>query len=367
MRTRLAAVPSLEDRRQVGPVHRSIIVLDLEDSTKRSNPAKGEVRRVLYDLLGRALAAVAVTGNRLEQMIDRGDGVLVLVRPHDDVPKTVLLERMIPLLATLLAAHNARAAQPSVRMRLRVVLHAGEVHADERGWYGEAIDVAVRLLDAPPVKQALKQASAPLVLVVSDEIYSGIVVHGYVDAGSYSSMGWVRVAGRRHRGWVHVPAREWPGLLPPSPWLLGRQRPGVAEAGLDPPGQVVVAGDVVGGDAEPAGHLAALHHRGGGGGGGDQVVGPGGVDVDEHPALAAGADRHVAADQEREAAEHPLLGQLRVGADQVPDAPGEHFVVGHGEIVPSRSDNGTEWLPCVIGRVPPGRDHGACARSKNPF
>ena len=185
MSTRLAAVAPLDDQRPAGPVYRSIIALDLEESTMRTNPVKGELRRVMYDLLGRSLEAVAITGNRLEPLTDRGDGVLVLIKPHDDVPKTVLLGRLIPLLATLLTEYNAQAAQPALRMRLRVVVHAGEVHLDSRGCYGEAIDIAIRLLDSPRVKQALKQAAAPLVLVISDEIYSGIVCHGYVDANTY--------------------------------------------------------------------------------------------------------------------------------------------------------------------------------------
>ena len=167
--------------------------------------SKGELRRVMYDLLEHSLEAVAITGNRLEPLTDRGDGVLALVRPHDEVPKTVLLDRFIPLLTGLLTEYNAQAAEPELRMRLRAVVHAGEVHMDSRGCYGAAIDVAVRLLDAPRVKKALKQAAAPLVLVVSEEIYSGIVRHGYVGASGYFPV-WARVGKRRHRGWVHVPA-----------------------------------------------------------------------------------------------------------------------------------------------------------------
>ena len=204
MSTRLAAVASLDDQRPAGPLYRSIIAFDLEESTLRTNPVKGELRRVMYDLLGHSLEAVSVTGDRLEQLTDRGDGVLVLIRPHDEVPKTVLLDRLIPVLATLLAEYNAQAAQPALRMRLRVVVHAGEVHLDQRGCYGAAIDVAIRLLDSQRVKRALKQAAAPLVLVISDEIHSGIVCHGYVNASTYFPI-WARVGKRRHRGWVHVP------------------------------------------------------------------------------------------------------------------------------------------------------------------
>jgi hypothetical protein len=212
MSTRLAAVGSLDDQWSADPVYRSIIALDLEESTMRTNPVKGELRRVMYDLLGCSLEAAAITGNCLEQLTDRGDGVLMLVRPFDEVPKTVLLNRLIPLLAHLLREYNAQVARPELRMRLRVVVHAGEVHMDRRGCYGEAIDIAIRLLDAPRVKKALKQAPGPLVLVISDEIYSGIVQHGYVDAKTYLPLGWVSIADRRHRGWIHIPGP----VVPPS-------------------------------------------------------------------------------------------------------------------------------------------------------
>jgi hypothetical protein len=206
MSTRLATVAFLDNQGQLGPVYRSIFAVDLEGSTMRTNPVKGELRRVMYDLLGHALEAVGITGNRIEHLTDRGDGVLALIRPHDDVPKTALLDRLIPLLATLLAEYNAQAAEPALRIRLRAVVHAGEVHMDKRGWYGEAIDVAIRLLDAPAVKQALKEAADPLALVVSDEIYSGIVAHGYTAGDTYRPLVRVRVADRWRRGWVRIPA-----------------------------------------------------------------------------------------------------------------------------------------------------------------
>src|ERR1700760_4350152 len=95
---------------------------------------------------------------------------------------------------------------------------------------------------------------------------------------------------------------------------------------LDPGGEVVVAADVAGADAQPAGHLPALHHGDGGPGRGDQAVGAGRVDVHEYATLPAGTDRHVPADEKGEAAEHLLLCQFWVGPDQVPDAPGEDFV-----------------------------------------
>jgi len=206
MSVRLAAVHPLGAPLLDGPVHRSIFAVDLEGSTRRTNPVKGELRRNLYELLDRALQAAGIAPKHLEHLTDRGDGVLILIRPHDDVPKTVLLGRLIPALTALLVEHNAAVAQPTLQLRLRAVVHAGEIHDDGKGFYGEDLDFAFRLLDAPTVKRALREAVAsPLVLVVSEEIFSGIVRHGYVGEGHYEQRVHVQVAERRRRGRVHIP------------------------------------------------------------------------------------------------------------------------------------------------------------------
>jgi hypothetical protein len=207
MSTRPPAVEYVGGQRHDGPLYRSIVAIDIEGSTGRTNLAKGELRRTMYDLLGRSMDALAISSNHREPLADRGDGVLLLIRPHDDMPKTVLLGQLIPLLTALLGEHNRVAADPSLRIRLRVVVHAGEVHSDARGFYGEAIDIAIRLLDSVAVKTALRHASSPLVLVVSEEIYFGIVAHGYVDGAGYRPLVRVRVANKQRRGWVCIPSK----------------------------------------------------------------------------------------------------------------------------------------------------------------
>ena len=219
--SRYNTVPGLkaEARPFSGPVHRSIVAVDIEGTTKRTSPVKGELRRVLYELLERALKVAGIGPRHLDGPTDRGDGVLVLIRPHDDVPKTVLLGRMIPALTALLAEYNAFATRPELRLRLRAVVHAGEVHEDQHGFYGEDVDVAFRLLDSPTVKKALRDAPAsPLMLVVSEEIYSGIVRQGHLDEGSYQQSvpgpGWWATAARpgSHPG----PGQRGPSCCCPS-------------------------------------------------------------------------------------------------------------------------------------------------------
>jgi hypothetical protein len=65
---------------------------------------------------------------------------------------------------------------------------------------------------------------------------------------------------------------------------------------------------------------------------GEEPVGVGRIDANQQPSVTAGRDRHVASDQEGEAAEHPLLGEVALAAEQVADAAGEILVVGHQRI-----------------------------------
>ena len=203
----LAAVPtSLDARLPDGPVHRLIFAVDIEGSTERTNPVKGELRRILYDLLDRALEAAGIGARHLEPFTDRGDSVLILIKPHDDVPKTLLLGQLVPILTALLAEHNVAVARPELRVRLRAVVHAGEIHEDDKGFYGDDLDAAFRLLEAAALKKALKKATAsPLILVVSEEIFNGIVRQGYLDGASFEPLVRVRVGRRQRRGWAHIP------------------------------------------------------------------------------------------------------------------------------------------------------------------
>jgi len=213
----LTAVPSLDARRPDGPVHRLIFAVDIEGSTERNNLAKGQLRRILYELLGWALEAAGIATRHLEPYIDRGDSVLVLIKPHDEVPKTLVLGLLVPTLTAMLAEYNASAPRPELRMRLRAVVHAGEVHEDHQGFYGDDLDSAFRLLEAPRLKKALKEATAaPLVLIVSAEIFHGIVQQGYLDDALFQPLVRVRVGPRQRRGWVHVPVPLTPDPLAES-------------------------------------------------------------------------------------------------------------------------------------------------------
>ena len=184
------------------PHHRTIFAVDVEGSTERTNTAKARYRRELYRLMETALDAAGIDEHSRDPFIDSGDGLMALVHPATHAPKTVLLDTVVPHLNTLLSELDAADAEHG--FRLRAVLHAGEIHHDDRGSYGEAMDIAFRLLNAPTTKRELRDVTAPLVLVVSDHVYQCVVRHGYpgIDAASYVPLVRLRVAGRTQRGWI---------------------------------------------------------------------------------------------------------------------------------------------------------------------
>jgi hypothetical protein len=194
--------PGAAKPRQPEPAyHRSILAVDIENSTCRPDQIKGRLRQAMYTILERALGAGDLTDAHHDPFLDRGDGVLTLIRPVEQAPKPRLLDTVVPELARLLADHNTH--HPDHRFRLRVVVHAGEVHYDRRGCFGEALDIAFRLLDAPELKQALRRTPASLVLIVSEDIYRSVVRHGHrIDERTFAPLVTTQIDGRRHRGWV---------------------------------------------------------------------------------------------------------------------------------------------------------------------
>lgn len=191
------------------PSYRTILALDIERSTSRSNPIKGELRNKTYELFEAALNKAGIDSCHHDEFIDRGDGILALIHPVDQAPKALLLNRAVPLLSRFLTDYNASLPQHSQllrQLRIRVVMHAGEVHYDANGCFGEALDVAFRLLDAARLKKVLREIADPLILVVSEDIYSSVVRHGYdgIDHKTFHQLVRVQVAGRRCTGWIHL-------------------------------------------------------------------------------------------------------------------------------------------------------------------
>ncbi len=120
--------------------------------------------------------------------------------PSAPIGARSLLNRAVPALSQFLYEYNTRTSRADrlhQQLRVRVVVHAGEVHYDGNGCFGEALDIAFRLLDAAGVKKALSAAADPLTLVISHDIFRTIVRHGYdgIDPPAFRPLTRVHIAG----------------------------------------------------------------------------------------------------------------------------------------------------------------------------
>ena len=96
------------------PVHRSVLAIDIEGSTAatRTNPVRHELRSCVYHMLAAAMNHAGIDGHRCDPFEDRGDGVLVLIRPVDELPKRLLLARLTPALTRQPVKHCWRSSTP---------------------------------------------------------------------------------------------------------------------------------------------------------------------------------------------------------------------------------------------------------------
>ena len=185
---------------------KAIVALDIEGSTSRPDPVKAELRTILYELFDAALRSAGVHTGRRDRFIDRGDGLLALIDPAD---QALLMNQAVPAFRQLLTSYNAALPATGRRhrqLRVRAVMHTGEIHDDDNGCYGETLDIAFRLLDAPRVKTALRAAHGPLLLVISSEIYNWAVRPGFagVDHAAFRRLVTTEVAGNEHHGWIQI-------------------------------------------------------------------------------------------------------------------------------------------------------------------
>jgi hypothetical protein len=160
------------------PIHHTILLADIAGFGGRDDVVQTVMRRQLYDVILQTLEAAGVQRTEL-RLEDRGDAVLVLVSPT--VAKAALLRAALAEIPARLHDYN-RLAASSARVRLRVVLAAGEVALHRipdavEGAVGHDLNQAFRLLDAEPLRQALRDSGADVLLCVSDGVYQGVARH----------------------------------------------------------------------------------------------------------------------------------------------------------------------------------------------
>jgi hypothetical protein len=202
------ALAALRDQPARWRCRRVIIALDIERSTSRPDPVKAEHRVMLYELFDAALRSADIGSRHRDQFIDRGDGILALIQLPGQAAAAALVNQVVPALNRLLASYNASLPPPR-QLRVRIVVHEGDVHYDANGCFGTELDVAFRLLDAPSVKTALKTTRAPLLLVVSSDVHRSLTRPGHygTSQADFHYLVSVDIAGQPHPGWIQIPAQ----------------------------------------------------------------------------------------------------------------------------------------------------------------
>jgi hypothetical protein len=182
------------------PEPRSLIAIDIEGYSGRDNLGHLELREALRRVCDEAFQRVDVTPDARQ---DQGDAFLILVRP--DTTKALLVDDLVREMVTALRRFN-RSRLPHTRMRLRMAIHAGEVHVDGTGFGGESVVAVMRLIDADALKDALKTAPDDLAVIVSEHLHKDVVLQRYrgIDPAEYHEVQVVRKQFNQP-GWVRVP------------------------------------------------------------------------------------------------------------------------------------------------------------------
>ncbi len=202
-------------------VHRAIVCVDVQGygDRSRTNADQIAVRAGMYRALDRAFTRSGVAWKDCYNE-DRGDGVLILVPP--EVTKDLLVTGVIGELAAALREHN-REHGPHARIRLRMAVHAGEVHHDQHGVAATAVNLAFRLLEAEVLKRELAAASDVLAVIASQWFYEEVIWHTPSSRpGTYRRVR-ISVKETEAAAWICLPGHPDP---PEGPTPLGLPRAG---------------------------------------------------------------------------------------------------------------------------------------------
>ncbi|MFI6366756.1 hypothetical protein ACIBG0_28855 [Nocardia sp. NPDC050630] len=202
------------------PTHRSLLVLDVEDSESLSNVQLESMRSTLYRALDEAIPHPEVVVAKE----DRGDGAMLVL----GIPVLDVLDQIVEALLAGVQKHNNQVG-PLDWLRVRIAVHEGYVGKDDNGWSSDALTATFRMNAAPAVKQVLKRAPRTHgVVVVSDVVYQGVVRHSYratVTPNEYRSTV-ISMKNGDVRIWVRVPGYPEPPLPESDPAPAGSKSGG---------------------------------------------------------------------------------------------------------------------------------------------
>ncbi len=204
--------PAEHAGRYGGDVHYcSMLAIDIKgfSDRRRGENAQRLLRLVMYDLLTAAFAASRLPLPSCHHE-DRGDGVLVVAPPG--APTTALIDPLVDHLRAGIRRNNDIASELG-RIRLRMAVHAGQVHFDRYGVCGKAVNYLFRMLEAAAFKRPFDASGADFALVASRTLYDDVISDGpgLIDPGLYAPIT-IRCKETRGRAWLYLPPVRNPFL-----------------------------------------------------------------------------------------------------------------------------------------------------------
>ncbi|GAA4158008.1 hypothetical protein GCM10022416_59820 [Actinomadura keratinilytica] len=189
-----------------------VAVIDIHEFANRPEHGQLALREAMYRLLQQAFEHSLGAGLDGAHVEDRGDGALVVL---PQCPQPAAVPKLVDELRTRLRAHN-RVRTAETALRLRVALHTGTVRANDYEVSGGAIMFACRLLDAPVARQAIADADAHLVMMLSRSLHAR---SGASDAAGMDQFRPVHfhVKGIVGQGWLLVDATPPPSASSERP------------------------------------------------------------------------------------------------------------------------------------------------------
>jgi hypothetical protein len=157
------------------PDRRLLVAVDMEGYGRRDNVTQYRSQLAFHQAMTEAADRLGL--DRPDWITQQGgDGELAILPPG--CPEVEVVAGLAPTLDRVLRSINHDRA-PEARVRLRAAIHEGLVHLDgATGFPGEAIVTVCRLVDAPPLKAALRAfPRANVALIVSDRLHQDVVRH----------------------------------------------------------------------------------------------------------------------------------------------------------------------------------------------
>lgn len=150
------------------PRHRTCLFMDICSFTGRDEAAQAYTRAASHAMFEQIASDLGIHW-RTDLHSDRGDGLAIVTNCGIEV----LVDDLPWKLSQAVRRHNQDTA-PDLQVRLRLAVDASYVHEDEKGYSGEALNRAARLLDTSEFKSKMRDQGAEFAVIISTELYEAI-------------------------------------------------------------------------------------------------------------------------------------------------------------------------------------------------